>query len=502
MKKAPANAEAEEGLLASCFIDGGSLNVVGKSIESGITPDSFYLPKNASIWQAIATVHASGETVDEFSVATELNRRGQLDLAGGMAELSRIAGRVETASGWMRYQVEVTAKHTARKAQNEANRAIESLSRGDDLGEVLTTAEKAFAELAGQAGGKRDAKVEKLLAQAQSYAFDISKPPERRPPIVTLNGHPVCKKGDLMVFMAPNKTGKSSSLAAMLASTFAVIGADCLGFESGNPDEENVVHCMTEESVEDHWDMVNRSLRRARVSAPPSWFHSYHLRRLDTSSRRQFLFAKARASKPLRLLILDGAADFVEDSNDLAECKHFVDELLALIDELQCAVAVTLHVNPSIKPTERDKGMGHLGSIFERKASSILLLKKEEKQGVGEVITINTKDARKGKAACPPRFIWSEELSMHVRYVGPTDIVSSVQKQPGRSKLFTWDKLATYFIDGMKPVGEWSFADRQTLAQRAGTSESTVRRLAVQYLSEQAQHVQLSELSEPSQIEL
>lgn len=328
-------------------------------------------------------------------------------------------------------------------------------------------------------------RVASIMERAAAFAFDPAKPPERRPPIVTLNGHPVCKKGDLMVFMAPNKSGKSSSLAAMLASTFAAPGSDCLGFEAANPDCESVVHLMTEESIEDHWDMVNRSLRRGKVSIPPPWFSSYHLRRFNTDERRSFLFAKARASKPLRLLILDGAADFVEDSNDLAECKRFVDELLTLIDELQCAVAVTIHVNPSIKPTERDKGMGHLGSIFERKASSILLLKKEEKEGIGEVITINTKDARKGKAACPPRFVWSEEHSMHVRYIGPTDIVSTIQKQPGRARMFTWEKLTTYFVEGMRPVEEWQESDMASLAQRAGCSAATVRRMAAKHLAEE-----------------
>lgn len=75
---------------------------------------------------------------------------------------------------------------------------------------------------------------------------------------------------------------------------------------------------------------------------------------------------------------------------------------------------------------------------------------------------------------------------MHVRYVGPTDIVASVQKPNGRPKTFTWQKLTTYFVEPMKPVGEWTLADRNTLALRAGVSEATVRRLAVSYLSEQA----------------
>ena len=490
----PANLDAEEGLLACCILETGQ-DIITQCIEAKITPDYFFKPAHQLLFDAIRALYQSQSGIDEIILAEKLNTMGHLDAVGGHAEINRLTNRVETTAH-ARYWLEIVReKALQRRLISHATALVERAYSGENLEALLARGEASIAELitATTQGdtdapplvhpGKARAEA-KLLARANALRFDLAKPPERRPPIVTLNGHPVCKKGDLMAFMAPNKSGKSSSLAAMLAATFAAPGADCLGFDAANPDGESVIHLMTEESIEDHWDMVNRSLRRGKVDAPPGWFQSYHLRRFSTEERRSFLFAKARASRPMRLLILDGAADFVEDSNDLSECKRFVDELLSLIDELQCAVAVTIHVNPSPKPTERDKGMGHLGSIIERKASSILLLKKEDKEGVGEVITINTKDARKGKASCPPRFVWSEELAMHIRYVGPTDIVSA-PKQPGRSRVFTWERLATYFVEGMRPVAEWQETDMATLAARAGCSSATVRRLAAKYLAEE-----------------
>lgn len=421
MKKAPANTEAEEGLLASCFIDGGSLNVVGKAIESGITPDSFYLPKNASIWQAIATVHASGETVDEFSVATELNRRGQLDLAGGMAELSRIAGRVETASGWMRYQVEVTAKHTARKAQNEANRAIESLSRGDDLGEVLTRAEKAFAELAGQAGGKRDAKAEKLAAALSASRFDPNKVLPEPAAIITLGGKTIFTEGNISAFLAGKSSGKTSSVTAMIASMIGASNLDYLGFQGFNPHGKSVIYFDTEQSEYDFQQMQRRIAWRARVNHLPEWVESYHIKPFKTADRFKAVMDRIKAATAERgclLAIIDGAVDLVANFNDIEVSNDFMDELMSVTHATKAHIHCTLHTNPGQKRNENgDKGRGHLGTFLEQRSETVLLSTKKRVGGVEEMV-LDTKDARHGILGNPPRIRWNDKVKMLMTYSG------------------------------------------------------------------------------------
>jgi hypothetical protein len=93
--------------------------------------------------------------------------------------------------------------------------------------------------------------------------------------------------------------------------------------------------------------------------------------------------------------------------------------------------------------------------------------------------------------ASPPRIRWNEAEKMLMTYHGPTDIPAT-PKGPGRTKSMTWEKLSTYFVAGMPDVGNWTYADRVALAHRAETSESTVRRLAIDFLQNQG----LSELSE------
>ncbi|MDR3573909.1 MAG: hypothetical protein P4L50_08610, partial [Anaerolineaceae bacterium] len=46
----------------------------------------------------------------------------------------------------------------------------------------------------------------------------------------------ICTPGNLTTISAQAKAGKSAAIGAMIASTFAADGADCLGFVSENPE--------------------------------------------------------------------------------------------------------------------------------------------------------------------------------------------------------------------------------------------------------------------------
>lgn len=162
---------------------------------------------------------------------------------------------------------------------------------------------------------------------------------------------------------------------------------------------------------------MRRSLRRAGLPAFPPWVGSYHLRRFEPRKRLALLLALARREHErngLRLVIMDGLVDFLRDFNDVGESTDLINKLMELIDETGCCVLPTLHVNPGQKRGESsDKGRGHLGTIFEQKAETILLLKKKQADNK-EVISLSTKDARHGLGA-GIQFAWDEDTKMHLR---------------------------------------------------------------------------------------
>jgi hypothetical protein len=414
----PANLDAEEALLACCILD-ESQEVIGKCIDAGLTSDAFFKPSHQILWEAVKAVHLTGGGIDEILIANHLsglrafNGSSQLEAVGGHAEINRMTNRVETTAH-SRYWLEIVKeKALARRLISQATSIIEGIYQGQTTAEIAVKAE-ALADLGAtvEPGERKETrKTVKLISKMEALRCDLSKPPLRKPPILKLMGKPVAKKGDLVLLSAPLKAGKSSTVAAVMGSQCDTPG-DYLGFESQNPHGETVLHLMTEESVEDHWDMIHRTARRANVLNMPDWFHSYHLRSLSSQDRREFLFAKAyqlAKSNPVRMVLMDGAADFVDDVNDQRECKPFVDRVFKMIDELDCVVVCTIHTNPAIKQSEQAKATGWLGTILANKATNVFLLMPDEKTGI---TTITTRAGRHGKGD-KSAFKWNDELKRH-----------------------------------------------------------------------------------------
>lgn len=105
--------------------------------------------------------------------------------------------------------------------------------------------------------------------------------------------------------------------------------------------------------------------------------------------------ASAGAPRPLRgrsreagvfAIIIDGVGDFVSDVNDPVECNALTAELQDLAIRYDCPVVAVLHENPTQKS---GKARGHLGSQLERKAETVLRLKRKK-----EVIVIYAEKTR------------------------------------------------------------------------------------------------------------
>jgi len=249
----------------------------------------------------------------------------------------------------------------------------------------------------------------RLIARVEATRFDPANPPPVEPWVFKLAGVEVAHSGNLITIAAALKSGKSSVIAAMIASMMGEAERDYLGFTGSNPDAKAVLHFDTEQSRGDHYQMMMRALRRADITTPPGWFFSYSLLTLSPLERRTAINEMARhAAKTtgLHSIFIDGVADLVLDVNDLAEAGSLVAELHLLATETACVIANALHHNPG-----GEKTRGHLGSQIERKSESVLVLRKDD-----AVISVSCKPARRAEIsdANAPRFTWDVHAGMHL----------------------------------------------------------------------------------------
>ncbi|MCC5839800.1 MAG: replicative DNA helicase [Opitutales bacterium] len=70
-RSAPANAEAEAGLLAGCLLDPGD-EIISACIEAGFEPESFFTPAHSILFYGILEAYKKGLAVDEVVVAEHL----------------------------------------------------------------------------------------------------------------------------------------------------------------------------------------------------------------------------------------------------------------------------------------------------------------------------------------------------------------------------------------------------------------------------------------------
>lgn len=426
----PANLDAEEGLLASCILDPA---VIVRAEEHGINEASFFKPAHQLIWSATKAVYVKGNPLDEISLCEELNRRPfgtstQLDAVGGHAEVNRLTNRIETTAHSLYWVKVVKEKAALRKLVSMATGLVERAYASEDLEALLARGEASIAELMAEtAKGETDApppnpgkaRAEaKLLAKAEAFRFDLSKPPHEDPWILKLGGVEILHPGNFLAVIAPQKSGKSTTESAMIGSLFGMEGADYLGFTGRNPEGKGVLHVDTEQSARDHYSMMVRTLRRARYTDFPDWFTSLHVRRFSSEDRRKIVLGAARkmhGQRGLLAVFIDGVVDLLTDFNDIRETTALINDLMSLAEETGCAIICAIHVNPGAhKGKSSDKARGHLGTMLEQKAETIILLDKQTGQDGNDRITISTKDARHGGVKAPPVFTWSDEAKMHV----------------------------------------------------------------------------------------
>ena len=109
----PHNQDAEEGLLASMMLDdrGEVLNV---AVASKLREEYFYFARHRKIYSAILALYAEGKPIDAIVLSDRLQSRGDLDAVGGIEELFRIAGRVETYAHFRHWLEIVREKYFLR----------------------------------------------------------------------------------------------------------------------------------------------------------------------------------------------------------------------------------------------------------------------------------------------------------------------------------------------------------------------------------------------------
>ncbi|WP_290706639.1 hypothetical protein [Flavihumibacter sp. CACIAM 22H1] len=243
---------------------------------------------------------------------------------------------------------------------------------------------------------------------------------------------------------------------------------DSLGWDVG-PGCKGIVLIDNEMTDADVWNNMYRTAKRAGLEVGDRMDNVLFagLRAVPRVEERLEVAEYLLENNPCSILLIDGAGDWVRDTNDLDQAIECRTRMRELTIKYNISILSTLHPNPgSTKPR------GHQGSEICREAESVALIKSVE--GDARIITT---DFDHGKNRHNPKlsagFRWSEMYGMFVSE--DIDEVMATQKNVKDSgKRTAAEIMARVILNGQKAL-KYSELVREIM-DKSSQSEPTAKR--------------------------
>ncbi|HMK18125.1 MAG TPA: hypothetical protein VK492_08000 [Chitinophagaceae bacterium] len=277
-------------------------------------------------------------------------------------------------------------------------------------------------------------KIDGSLADFDDIRITKEKAIPQAEPLITIAGAAIAAPGNITAIGAAAKVGKTALVSVIAAGAISETGnIDGLpGLEvQPNTNRHAVIGFDTEQSDADQQHNVNVILKRSGFASTPDYALFYNLRQINFQEYEETTYKICEYAYEkfggIRIIIVDGGADYVLSVNDEEKAKLTVQFFTHLAIKYSCPVLVVVHQNPG-----SDKERGHFGSEIQRKCYGLLTLTRE-----GDISKLSPKIMRKASHADIPliSFRYSKEKGYHIAV--DTDAISDSKATKERERLRT-----------------------------------------------------------------
>ena len=252
--------------------------------------------------------------------------------------------------------------------------SISQLLSQDEVTSVKTL--NNISALSPQCSVEQQAKMleyELIEERLQPYIVDMTKPLPDIEPLISIDGNPVCTRGNISAICGEAKSRKTFLTTALVASAMAIPCNKLDNFSNVSKDMNiNVLWVDTEQGEQHVRRVINRITHMTGAEMGGAIVEprltTLALRELAPHERKNMIY-DAMALRHYDIVVIDGVADLQRNTNDLEESDALVDELMKLSTQAQTHIISVLHTNPG-----SDKARGHLGSSLQRKCESVLFV--------------------------------------------------------------------------------------------------------------------------------
>ncbi len=143
-KLPPHDTELEEVVLGALMLEKDAY----MSVADFLTPDAFYDPRNAKIYDAISTLGFNQRPIDMITVTEQLRVNGTLDAVGGAVHIAELTSRVYSAANVEFHAKSVSQKFLARRRSKFASQvSTDAYDEANDVDDLLQQAEGQLFEI-------------------------------------------------------------------------------------------------------------------------------------------------------------------------------------------------------------------------------------------------------------------------------------------------------------------------------------------------------------------
>ncbi|MBQ8319422.1 MAG: replicative DNA helicase [Clostridia bacterium] len=139
----PYNADAEMALIGCLLMD----NEIAADVVEKLKDEDFYKESHQTIIRAMREVFNARNPIDIVTVSDQLDSKGELGKAGGIAYLTELAQMTPSTANYKSYYEIVTRDSTNRKLIRAARKIIDSSMKNTERKDSLAFAEKAVYDI-------------------------------------------------------------------------------------------------------------------------------------------------------------------------------------------------------------------------------------------------------------------------------------------------------------------------------------------------------------------
>jgi hypothetical protein len=212
---------------------------------------------------------------------------------------------------------------------------------------------------------------DEIEANINDFLFDANEQIEPEQIVINIQGKNVGSIGNSVVIAGKPKSRKSVVAHAIVAS--AISNKPILGIECNLPNlQDDVILIDTEQAKHDLYKSLQRMKTLAEIEHLPQNLKVYSFRKLDANGIKKGI-EKILENKSVRLIVIDGGLDLINNMNDVPESKATIDFIKTLLDSNKICLVMIIHLSKSTNFT-----IGHFGSFMDRFSQSVIEVTKLE----------------------------------------------------------------------------------------------------------------------------